>query len=126
MKRFVEVVNIADPADQCDASNTYPEDLFDPYLPDQAPSPSSAAKRAPGPLDDTDARTECRGAVTVSPPGYCGEQGEVALVIFEVSQAVPHAILRAPYKAAVLLWRENGEWVPRSVRAFGSADWTHE
>jgi len=126
MKRFATVVDVSDPADQCDSSNTYPDDLFDMYLPDRDSSASSTDTTASRPLDGADFRTECWGAVTVSPPGFCGDHGDVALVIFEISPAVPYAILRVPYMAAVLLWREDGLWVARSVRTFGNADWTQE
>lgn len=126
MERFATVVDTADPSDQCDASNTYPDDLFDAYLPDRDLSDRSTGPTGPPPPRSADIRTECWGAVTVSPPGFCGDHDDVALVILEISPAVPYAILRVPYKAAVLLWREDGKWVPRSVRAFGSADWSHE
>lgn len=124
-KRFVTVVDTADPRDQCDASNTYPDDLFDAYLPDQDQL-DQPTDQTESPPRSSDVRTECWGAVTVSPPGFCGDDDEVALVVLEISPAVPYAILRVPYRAAVLLWEDEGEWVTRSVRAFGSADWTHE
>lgn len=124
-RELIEILSVADPTDKCDASNAYRDDLFDPYLPEQDSEQDSTVNRA-GPSKKAESQDECWGSVRLSSPGLCGDRDEYALVILKVSQAVPHAIMRAPYKVAVVLRLEHDEWVPWSVEAFDSADWTHE
>jgi hypothetical protein len=64
--------------------------------------------------------------VEYSLPGYCGELSHTALVVLEVSRPVPHDILSAPYRVAVLLWLEDGEWVARALWTFSSDHYTRD